>query len=120
MPLFLLKYWKYIVLALIIGAIAVYHHHLTSTIASQKVTIVEQKTQIDILAGSLQKQNDAVAQMKADADAREAEGKKAVEAAQARAQTYKQRADDLRKKQPKFPADLCLSADDLINQELKK
>jgi predicted Holliday junction resolvase-like endonuclease len=120
MPLLLLKYWKYIALAVFIIGVAIYHSHLTSTIESQKETIAEQKLQIDILGETLQKQNDAVDQMKKDADARVAAGKVAVEAAKKQAQTYKQRADALRKSQPKFPADLCLSADDLINQELAK
>lgn len=117
---FLLKYWKYIALALAIVVIAVYHYSLTQTIADQKVKIVDQENQIIQLSETIIKQNVAVEQMKKDADEREAAGKKAIEQARAQALTYKQRADTLRMSQPKFPADLCLSADDLINQELRK
>lgn len=114
------KYWKYIVLVLIVCAVWFYHHHLTSTIASQKITIVEQQAQITALSGALKKQNDAIEQMKNDAAAAEAAGKKAIEKAKAQAQVYKRRADDLRKIKPAFPEDLCRSANELINQELSK
>jgi hypothetical protein len=119
MPLFLLKYWKYILLAAIIAGIAVYHYHLTSTIASQKIEIVQLKDQVAILDDKIKVQNDAVDKLKTDSDTRIAAGLVAQKQAEARSASNKKRAAELSATLAKYPADLCRSANELIDGELK-
>lgn len=119
MPLFLLKYWKYILLAVIIAGIAIYHHTLTSTIASQKLEIVQLKEQIVVLADAIEVQNAAVEKLKTDSDSRIAAGQAAQKQAEVRSAANKKRAAELSAALAKYPADLCRSANELIDGELK-
>lgn len=114
------KYWTHILLAALLVAGGLYLHSLHATIAAQKLEIVNHKAQNKILADKLETQNNAIATMKAQADARVEAGKVAVERAKKEAETFKQRATSLEKAQPKFPDNICASVEALINEELKK
>lgn len=119
MTIFLLKYWKYLLLAAIVVGVLLYYQHLTSTIASQETKIVEQAAQIAVLGDKLEVQNAAVDQLKIDSDARLAAGLVAQKQAEARAATNKKRAAELSATLAKYPTDLCRSANELIDGELK-
>jgi len=117
--LFLKSWWKEILIVALVGGFLLYWNHLTNTVKEQSTTITQLTDQNKVITDSLETQNQAVAKLKADTDKRLADAKVAIAAAQAKAKINKQRAVDLQGAQPKFPNDLCKSADLLINGELK-
>jgi Tfp pilus assembly protein PilN len=117
---FFLKFWKQIVIALVILGAIWWVKNLYDTVEEQKVTITLQQATIKGLGEKIDEQNAAVDKLKTDTDARLAAAKVAIAAAQAKAKVNKQRATDINKATPKFPNDLCKSADALINEEIKK
>jgi cell division protein FtsB len=116
---FFLKFWKHIVIALVVLAAIWWVKNLVDTVEKQKVTITEQKMTIKKLGEDIEVQNAAVQKLKTDTDKRLADAKVAIAAAQAKSKINKQRAVDINKATPEFPNDLCKSADMLINKEIK-
>lgn len=116
---FLKSWWKEIFIVLIIAGGWFYYKHLVNTIEEQRTTIAEQKVVIDGLGAKIKEQNDAVDKLKKDTDDRLAAAKIALAAAQAKGKVNKDRAAAIGNAKPKFPADMCRSADALINEEIK-
>jgi uncharacterized membrane protein len=116
---FFLKFWKQIIIVLVVIGAIWWVKNLMDTVEEQKVTITQQQGVIKKLGEDIEVQNKAVEQLKTDTDKRLADAKVAIAAAQAKVKVNKQRAVDINKATPKFPADLCRSADTLINEEIK-
>jgi predicted negative regulator of RcsB-dependent stress response len=116
---FFLRFWKQIVIALVVLGAVWWVRNLYTTVQEQEITIATQQTTIKSLSDSIEEQNKAVQKLKTDSDARLAAANVALAAAQAKVKVNKQRAVDIGKATPKFPNDLCRSADSLINEEIK-
>lgn len=117
--MFLKKWWKELLVAALVAGVLGYWYYLTSTIDKQERVINEQATQIKTLANDLKIQNDAVTKLKTDSDARIEAGLKAQKAAEVTAAANKKKAHDLAAAMAKYPQDLCRSANELIDGELK-
>lgn len=116
---FFLKFWKQIVIVLVILGAVWWVRNLYTTVQEQKETIIKLEVVIKTQTDLINEQNAAVDKLKTDTDERLAAAKIAIAAAQAKAKVNKQRAVNINKAVPKFPNDLCRSADALINEELK-
>lgn len=116
---FFLRFWKQIVIVLVVLGAVWWVRNLYTTVEEQKITIATQQTTIKSLGDSIEEQNKAIKKLKTDSDERLKLANEALAAAQAKVKANKQRAVDINKATPKFPNDLCRSADTLINEEIK-
>lgn len=109
---FLKKFKMYVfgIMALIIVAYGLYQY--TSELNNQ---LREERAKSTELATKLRLQNDAVSQLKKDADLRLEAHKKDLEAAKKQSVIIQEKAKVIYKTQPSVPNDLCKSALDLIN-----
>lgn len=70
------------------------------------------------LGNAIDIQNSAIKKIKNDADEKQIRDQKELQKAKKVADYYKGRADDILKSVPSNPENMCLSAEDLINQEI--
>lgn len=98
--LLLQKYWKQIALLLAFIAVLGYAKVQTSRLhAAQKDLATEQVKNLDLEA-KIKLQNDAIDQLKVDADKRKAEGEVIIEAAKKEAESHQQKAAQISTRAP--------------------
>lgn len=114
------------ILLLAIAAETTYIYILKSderAIVAEKATLTTELTESQAnlvqLQNDIHAQNTAIEALKTEGDARVAKHAAEVAQAQNTAKSYKQKADDLLKRQPKAGVAKCDSANSLINEEIK-
>jgi len=103
-------------IVLVLGAAFLYVNGLKKKIVNLNKEIVSLTQQNTILSTTLKSQNDAIAQLKIDTDARVEAGRIEVQKATALAAKNKAQAKIIYKKTPSTPGNDCKSALDLVNE----
>jgi ABC-type multidrug transport system fused ATPase/permease subunit len=123
----LIKY-KDVVLLLIVVAIVGFqsvrikmlkadNKELEATVAQMKVNLETSNTSIKTLQRSVDEQNQSIDRMKKENETRIKAHQTELANAQKTAQNYKNRADEILRSKP-TSSDKCISANDLINEEI--
>lgn len=86
--------------------------------AETKLAVCEQS--VEGLRGAINRQNEAIEKLKADAEKREKENKVALDKAKAKADNYKKQAEELMGRVPPQNISKCDAANRLINEEVSR